>query len=185
MSYRPKGHPQRATKRYSNDHDVTNRNRSHLLSPVLGTLRKLIAMYYCDNPEAIKVIRYRSWEDRRHLFHLIDFCQESSLRVYPPSQTTPSSTTTGKPSSQLDVQDLKTIATQLAMAVGLLVGREVYTKRDIVALYPQLEPFIYRQEKLIYQPDRLLVLNRFKDVISRALTYVRSKQGRSYRLPIP
>src|SRR5690606_24042420 len=146
---------------------------------VLGTLRKLIAMFYCDNPEAIKVIRYRNWEERRQLYRLIDFCQDSSLRLYPPSSSSSSSslastttlpatttaTTTGTPSGHLDVQDLKTIATQLGMSVGLLVGREVYTKRDIVGLYPELEPFIYRRRELVYRAEHLRVLNRFKDVL--------------------
>ncbi len=155
---------------------------------VLGTLRKLIAMFYCDNPEAIKVIRYRNWEERRQLYHLIDFCQDSSLRLYPPppsSSSSPSSAAalpaaTGTPSGHLDVQDLKTIATQLGMSVGLLVGREVYTKRDIVGLYPELEPFIYRRRELIYRAEHLRVLNRFKDVLHRALTHVRSKQGTAH-----
>lgn len=151
----------------------------YLLAAVLGTLRKLVAMYYCDNPDAIKIVRYREWEERRHLFGLIDFCQDSSLRVYPGSSTNApaQSSATGKPSGQLDVQDLKTIATQIAMAVALLVGCEVYTKRDIVALYPELEPFIYRRGELIYQPENLRILNRFKDYLHRALTHVRSKQG--------
>jgi hypothetical protein len=157
---------------------------------VLGTLRKLIAMFYCDNPEAIKVIRYRNWEERRQLYHLIDFCQDSSLRLYPPSSSSSSSSspssattlpaTTGTPSGHLDVQDLKTIATQLGMSVGLLVGREVYTKRDIVGLYPELEPFIYRRRELVYRVEHLRVLNRFKDVLHRALTHVRSKQGTAH-----
>lgn len=47
------------------------------------------------------------------------------------------------------IDDYKYVAFQLAQAIALIEGREVYSKKEVVEMFPVLHPFIYRDADLI------------------------------------
>ncbi|KAL6068383.1 hypothetical protein QOT17_008193 [Balamuthia mandrillaris] len=92
---------------------------------VMVTIRKVAALYYCDNKTAIKQLKGTDFNVRRKL------ASEADLRRV----------------DHLDADDLKLLATQMAMSCCLaFLGKEVYTKQEIVSIYPELRSFIYRHE---------------------------------------
>jgi hypothetical protein len=54
----------------------------------------------------------------------------------------------------------KSLAFQIGQTLALILGKEVYTKKEISELYPELEPFLYRREKLDFN-----VLNKYNDLL--------------------
>ncbi len=138
----------------------------------MGTIRKMVAMYYWDNKAIIREIRNGSFELRRKLFSQIDFVRSSSSGGSMEEGDTRDSCC----SAHLTVNDLKTMATQLAMSCALLRGTEVYTKKDIVRQFPFLSPFIYRQHDRIRQRENAQRLNSMVARLSDALKHVTALQ---------
>jgi hypothetical protein len=59
------------------------------------------------------------------------------------------------------IEDLKYVAFQLGQTLSLMDGIELYTKKSISALYPDLEPFMTRSESRAKRS----VLNHYRDEI--------------------
>ncbi len=136
----------------------------------MGTIRKMVAMYYWDNKAIIREIRNGSFELRRKLFSQIDFVRSSGGGGSMEGENDSCC------SAHLTVDDLKTMATQLAMSCALLRGIEVYTKKDIVRQFPFLLPFIYRQHDRIRQRENAQRLNSMVACLSDALKHVTALQ---------
>eukprot|EP01124_Arcella_intermedia_P019375 TRINITY_DN26689_c0_g1_i1.p1 TRINITY_DN26689_c0_g1~~TRINITY_DN26689_c0_g1_i1.p1 ORF type:complete len:596 (+),score=139.26 TRINITY_DN26689_c0_g1_i1:69-1856(+) len=71
---------------------------------------------------------------------------------------------------QLSVENLKLIAFQLAITLGLVNGKEYYTKGSAAEAYPLLHPFLYRNEVELKKNYHLLngytkeLINSFQSV---------------------
>lgn len=75
---------------------------------------------------------------------------------------------------ELKTDDCKYIAFQLAITIALMRGKEIYTKQSAAEMFPDLKPFIYRDEKTMRQ--NLKIINKYRDVFLRELSDINLQQ---------
>lgn len=68
------------------------------------------------------------------------------------------------------IEDHKSSAFQLAQTIALIEGKEIFTKKVACAQYPDLTPFIYREQTQI--PHLLHLLNTYKDILLHKLEHL-------------
>ena len=117
---------------------------------VRGILSNLSRTHY--RPE-IKAALNGSWSDRIKCVKSLNFNTIDFDNLY-------------KRMKKEDI--LKVIAFQIGQSLGLLEGKELYTKSSIAKEYNDLEPFLYRK------PADLNILNAYKDVLIEYLEKIPS-----------
>ncbi len=95
-------------------------------------------------------------------------------------------------SSHLSIEELKQLATQMALACAIADGQEIFTKQvylppfiqlvvfiyfifilailqEVVRMFPDLRPFIYRDLDKIRDPEYLTALNKMRDMLTQSM----------------
>jgi len=116
------------------------------LTPVklLGAIRKLLGLFhrateYTDIIHA--TLKQPFFAKRVQLFKEIDYVRCTGL----------------------DIKRYKTAAAQMCQTICLLQGEEVFTKSECAAKFPDLKPFLYREEE--YMLKNLHILNKYRDML--------------------
>jgi len=79
--------------------------------------------------------------------------------------------------SVLDGDDWKYICFHLSQTLGLIEGKEFYTKNQLSTYFPDIHPFLYRQKE-IYTADDIKVLEQLKFVLMQKISSAKvSKKG--------
>jgi hypothetical protein len=116
------------------------------LTPVklLGAIRKLLGLFhraveYTDIIHA--TLKQPFFAKRVELFKEIDYVKCTGL----------------------DIKRYKTAAAQMSQTICLLQGEEVFTKAECTAKFPDLKPFLYREEEFMLK--NLHILNNYRDIL--------------------
>lgn len=111
---------------------VEKRLERDIIMKSIRAVRGILSLI--SRTEYRKEVKYalkNNWEDRLRCLESIDY---SSIDF----------SSTDKQLDELHIK--KVIAFQIGQTLGLLEGKEYYTKSTVVRAYPELEPFLYRRE---------------------------------------
>ena len=75
---------------------------------------------------------------------------------------------------ELKMKNYKTIAFQFCITISLIKGIEIYTKKEAIEQFPDLEIFIYKDEENIIK--NLNLLNKYKEILLELIKDVEFKQ---------
>jgi hypothetical protein len=81
----------------------------------------------------------------------------------------------------LTPEDAKYVAFHLAQSLALIEGKELFTKKSIVAEYPKIRPYIYLEQSS-FQQDDLIELSRLRDAFINAIAPARTSRKGNYHL---
>eukprot|EP01080_Neovahlkampfia_damariscottae_P001728 gene1728-497_t len=75
---------------------------------------------------------------------------------------------------ELKMKNYKTIAFQFCITISLIRGTEIYTKKEAIEQFPDLDIFIYKDEEKIVK--NLKILNKYKDIFLEEIKDVEFEQ---------
>lgn len=113
---------------------ITKRVERNVVLKQIRAVRGILSILSRTNyrPQ-IKFALRNNWSDRVAILKILDFTKIDYENLH----------------KQNDYHDmLKVIAFQIGQGLGLLEGKELYTKSTIAKEYPLLKPFLYREDNL-------------------------------------